>query len=119
MFHHDLWGENYIKYDGSFYNLQADKECFNLWIRMKLIYRDSHKLDLVAYEFTAFGKKDPVMKLSVNADRLNRPWLWRVFHNIDTVDKQRKIAVECFNLVADSLEEFLKDGPPMELKLIN
>ena len=119
LFHHDMWGENYIEYDGSFYNLQADRESFNLWIRMRLHYHSPYRLVLEAYDITLFGSKDPVLKLSEKDDKLNRPWLWRVFHNIETVDKERKIAEECFNLVADSLEDFLKDGPPMKLHRVD
>ena len=119
LFYQDFWGENYIQYHGSFYNLQAHKESFELVIWFKLHYRSSYRLVLEGYDITAFGGRDLVLHLSSFDDRFNRPWLWRVFHDIETVDKQREIAKDCFNRVADSLEEFLRDGPPMELVRVN
>ena len=115
----DTFDDNYMSYVGRFDGLNADEEVFDLVIWMKLIYENPHKLTLHAYEITAFSAKHPVMDLSVNDTRLNRPWLWRAFHNIDTIDKQRKIAEDCFNYVADSLEDFIRNGPPMELQRID
>lgn len=115
----DSDGDNYLSYAGRFENLTADNELFDLCMWLKLVYDNPRQLELIAYNIISFGDKDPIMKLSSKDDRINRPWLWRAFHNIDTIDKQRKIAEECFNLVADSLEEFLRNGPPMELQRID
>ncbi len=119
IFHNDFDDDNFIQYHGSFYNLQASEEPFNLVIWFKLHYRSPYRLVLEGYDITAFGKKDPFLKLSAYDDKFNRTWLWRVSHNIETVDKQREIAKECFNRVADSIEVFLKDGPPWELQLVD
>lgn len=112
----NAFDDNYIHYWGNFNNLNAKKENYDLLIRMKLFYLGPYNLELLAYDITSFGDKHPVMHLSAKDDRFNRPWLWRVLHDIETVDMERKAAEECFNMVADSLEEFLKDGPPLELK---
>ena len=40
-------------------------------------------------------------------------------HDKETVELQRKTAEECFIFVADSLEDFLRNGPKAESQLLD
>ena len=115
----NAFDDNYIRYDCVFYNLSAEKENYDLWIQMKLYYRGPNELELTAYKFTLFGNRHPVMQLSSEDDYFNRTWLWRVMHDKETVELQRKTAEECFIIVADSLEDFLRNGPKAESQLLD
>ena len=115
----NTFGDNYMLYTGHSHSLTANKEEYNLLVWFKLFYRDSHELELFAYEITAFGKRHPVMNLSSSDDKLNRTWLWRIMHNKETVELQREAAEEYFNKVADSLEDFLRNGPKSESQLLD
>ncbi|MBO4230859.1 MAG: hypothetical protein J5886_04195 [Bacteroidales bacterium] len=106
--------DNYMLYEGEFRGLNAKKENYDLWIRMKLYYMGPYRVDLFAYEIITFGDKHPVDQLSLSDDKLNRTWLWRVMHDKETIEMQRNTAEECFNFIADSLEEFLLHGPTKE-----
>ena len=115
----NTFDDNYIRYDCVFYGLSAEKENYDLWIQMKLFYKGPNEVELTAYSFTLFGNRHPVMQLTSGDDYFNRSWLWRVMHDKETVELQRKTAEECFNFVADSLEDFLRNGPRSESQLLD
>ena len=114
----NAFDDNYIRYDCVFYDLSAEKENYDLWIQMKLYYRGPNELELTAYKFTLFGNRYPVMHLSTTDDKFNRTWLWRVMHDEETIELQREIAKDYFNLIADSLQRFLRYGPDYESELL-
>lgn len=60
-----------------------------------------------------------ISDLSKEDNSFNRPWLWRVNHNPETVEAARERSKEIFDTLCASMDEFLKNGPPMELKRIN
>ena len=57
--------------------------------------------------------------MSKQDDKFNRPWLWRVYHNPEIVQAARQRCKEIFDTLCESLDEFLLDGPPMEMNRIN
>lgn len=114
----NTFGENYLSCSGELYDLTAGKENYDLWIRLKLHYRNQYELELEAYEITTFGDRHPVMHLSTTDDKFNRTWLWRVMHDEETIELQREIAKDYFNLIADSLQRFLRYGPDYESELL-
>ena len=59
------------------------------------------------------------VKMSRMDDRFNRPWLWRVNHNPEVVQAARERCKEIFDTLCASMDEFLKDGPPMEMRRLN
>ena len=117
-YHSNEFGKDYILYTGICRGLIANKENFNLWMKLTLFLDDEFKLSFVASDISVFSRKDFDEKLSTGDDRTNRPWLWRVFHNSDTIDKERVAAQDYFDMVANSLEDFLHNGLPMEMKRI-
>lgn len=119
LYHSREFGKDYILYTGVCRGSVANKETFNLWMKLTLFFDDEFKLDLVASDISVFSRKDFGEKLSTEDNRNNRPWLWRVFHNSDTIDKERAAAIDYFNMVADSLEAFLKDDSPLDLQKVN
>ena len=86
---------------------------------MKLHYKNQYELELEAYEVTTFGERHPVTHLSSTDDKLNRTWLWRVMHDKETIELQRKTAEDYFNLIADSLQRFLLHGSEDESQLLD
>lgn len=118
LYHRHEFGKDYILYTGVCRGLVANKENFNLWMKLTLFLDDEFKLNLVASDISVFGHNDIGEILSTEDNRTNRPWLWRVFHNSDTIDKERTAAIDYFNMVAHSLEEFLLNGPPMDMKRV-
>ena len=60
-----------------------------------------------------------ILDMSKDDNRLNRPWLWRVNHNTKIVQTARDRCKEIFDHLCSSMDEYLRDGPPMELKRID
>ena len=57
--------------------------------------------------------------LSKQDDKFNRTWLWRVNHNPEVVQAGRDRCREIFDTLCASLDNYLKEGPPLELQLVN
>lgn len=49
-------------------------------------------------------------------DRFNRTWYWRVTRSPKVIDEIRKRSKEIFEMITASMDEYLKVGPPVELK---
>lgn len=60
-----------------------------------------------------------LVEMSKRDDSFNRTWLWRVNHNKEIVQAARERCEEIFDTLCASLDDFLKDGPPMELQRVN
>ncbi|MBQ6186037.1 MAG: hypothetical protein IJK48_09235 [Bacteroidales bacterium] len=56
--------------------------------------------------------------LSKEDNSFNRTWLWRVNHNPEIVEAARGRCRELFETLCKSMDKFLEDGPPMELKAL-
>ncbi|MBQ5979401.1 MAG: hypothetical protein IJL58_05225 [Bacteroidales bacterium] len=56
--------------------------------------------------------------LSKEDNSFNRTWLWRVNHNPTIVEAARERCKELFEILCQSMDEYLKDGPPMELEAL-
>ena len=64
----------------------------------------------------AVGWRNHHVNLSKRDDSFNRTWLWRVNHNQKTVQAARDCCNKIFDDLCSSMDEYLKDGPPLELK---
>ena len=60
-----------------------------------------------------------ILDMSTEDNSFNRPWLWRINHNPEIVQAARERCKEIFDTLCASMDEFLKDGPPMEMRRLN
>lgn len=60
-----------------------------------------------------------ILDMSNGDDKFNRPWLWRVNHNPEVVQAARERCKEIFDTLCASLDNYLKEGPPWELQLVD
>ena len=51
-------------------------------------------------------------------DKFNRTWLWRVLRSRRTLEQIRLRAAEIFEQITASMDRFLAEGPPMEMREI-
>lgn len=53
--------------------------------------------------------------LSKEDNSFNRTWLWRVNHNPEIIEAARIRCKDLFDTLSKSMDEFVEDGPPMEM----
>ena len=66
--------------------------------------------------FVAWSGGKCVFYLSTIDDRFNRPALWRLFHSKKVLDAARARSAELFEELTAAMDEYLKYGPPIEMK---
>lgn len=102
-------------YRARYYNQRFGNKQGALFGTVFLSFRDG-SFDLTFTDISAFyGNKD-VDPVSTCDDRFNRTWYWRATHNAKLIDEIRKRSKEIFEMITASMDEYLKVGPPVELK---
>ena len=102
-------------YRARYYNQRFGNKQWALFGTVSLTFRDG-SFDLTFTDISAFyGNKD-VDPVSTCDDRFNRTWYWRVTRSQKVIDEIRKRSKEIFEMITASMDEYLKVGPPVELK---
>lgn len=102
-------------YHGHFNQLKFGDKTGNLILFIKLHFMDGSVILDVYDVFANWNNHRSYVSSLTTSDPLATS---RGVRN-KTLEYARDAAADCFNLVADSLEEFLRNGPPMELKRID
>lgn len=111
-FYHD---RDRKEFRGRFWNVAFGNRIGDIFGDIYIVYRDGG-FDLVFTNINAHWKYNFVHRLSTHDDRFNRTWYWRATHNAKLIDEIRKRSKEIFEMITASMDEYLKVGPPVELK---
>ncbi len=98
-----------------FYGQKLDKVTANIFPMVYLIFRDG-SFDLIFTDISASWRHDYIDCLSSNDDRFNRTWFWRARHSKKILAQIRVRSKELFEIVTASMDDYLKVGPPVEMK---
>ena len=104
-----------LSYFLSVHNLDFKKVKGTVMGNVIFLFNEGY-LTLEFNNITIDWKNHLIIDMSQEDSRLNRPWLWRVNHNPVIVNTARERCREIFDTICASMDEFIKDGPPLELK---
>ena len=101
-------------YNGG-YNINAHnkKVLLNLFIEIRI---GDGCFDMDAVRISADWRNHFVSTMSTCDDKFNRTWLWRIQHSPKVLDQIRLRAAEIFGRITASMDRFLAEGPPLEMR---
>ena len=102
-------------YSGFFEDLDFDKTRGDLYIVLYLKLRDNG-FDMEMTDISVYWRHKMVLFLYPIDDRFNRPALWRLFHSKRIIDAARARSAELFEELTAAMDEYLKAGPPIDMK---
>lgn len=103
----------HIKFDGQVLESTTADIDGDVFLR----FRDG-EFDLIFTNIGTVWKNNFVVRMSTHDDRFNRTWLWRVLRSKKILNQIRVRSEELFKMITASMDEYLKVGPPVELKKI-
>ena len=102
-------------YVGRFYGQKLPSTVADIHSYIDLYFRDG-EFDLVFTRISASWRHNYINCLSSQDDRFNRNAFWRMSYSKKILDQIRERSKELFGLVTASMDDYLKAGPPVELK---
>lgn len=100
---------------GRYFDVLFGKTRGDLFGDVILVFRDG-SFDLVFKNISAQWRNNFVTCMSTNDDKFNRTWFWRASRSKKILNNVRIRADEIFKMITASMDEYLKVGPPVELK---
>jgi len=102
-------------YRGRYFDVLFGKTRGDLFGDVILVFRDGG-FDLVFKNISAQWRNSFVTCMSTNDDNLNRTWFWRAGRSKKILGQIRERSKELFDMITASMDDYLKAGPPVELK---
>ena len=110
------YGYSEKNYHASYENVILGGKKGKILVFVDLVFADE-RMDVFLREvFVSWKNGNRSTTLSVCDDKFNRNWLWRTFHSQEVLDDAREKAPELFQQITASMDRFLAEGPPMELR---